>query len=115
MGGRQVRTAPAYGHIYDHFACEFEFKNGARFLSTCRHHDNTRATYLNGLSALKDDPIQRMETGIPSLRTAARPGATKALSQIRMSSNMPTTSRQYGPDNRSMKPGALQNPPALPF
>jgi predicted dehydrogenase len=41
MGGRQVRTAPAYGHIYDHFACEFEFANGARFQSMCRHHDNT--------------------------------------------------------------------------
>jgi len=41
MGGRQVRTDPAYGHIYDHFACEFEFANGARFQSMCRHHDKT--------------------------------------------------------------------------
>src|SRR5256714_1050718 len=41
MGGRQVRTDPAYGHIYDHFAIEFEYPNGAKFQSMCRHHDNT--------------------------------------------------------------------------
>jgi myo-inositol 2-dehydrogenase / D-chiro-inositol 1-dehydrogenase len=36
MGGRQVRTDPAYGMIYDHFAVDFEFTNGARFTSFCR-------------------------------------------------------------------------------
>lgn len=29
-GGRQVRTAPEYGDVYDHFAAEFEYPNGAR-------------------------------------------------------------------------------------
>ena len=41
MGGRQVRTDPAYGHIYDHFSIEYEYPNGGRVLSQCRHHDNT--------------------------------------------------------------------------
>ena len=36
MGGRQVRTGPEYGNIYDHFAIEFEYPNGARVLSMCR-------------------------------------------------------------------------------
>ncbi len=36
MGGRQVRTEPKYGHIFDHFAVEYEYANGARVLSTCR-------------------------------------------------------------------------------
>jgi len=36
MGGRQVRTAPEYGNIFDHFAVEFEYENGARLLSMCR-------------------------------------------------------------------------------
>ncbi len=36
MGGRQVRTAPEYGNIYDHFAVEFEYPNGVRVLSMCR-------------------------------------------------------------------------------
>jgi len=36
MGGRQVRTAPEYGNIFDHFAVEFEYANGARVMSMCR-------------------------------------------------------------------------------
>ena len=40
MGGRQVRIDPAYGHIYDHFAVEYEYPNGARLMSMCRQIDN---------------------------------------------------------------------------
>ena len=36
MGGRQVRTAPKFGNIFDHFAIEYEYPNGVRVLSTCR-------------------------------------------------------------------------------
>jgi predicted dehydrogenase len=36
MGGREVRTAPEYGNIYDHFAVEFEYPNGVRVMSMCR-------------------------------------------------------------------------------
>jgi len=36
MGGRQVRTGPEYGNIFDHFAVELEYPNGARVLSMCR-------------------------------------------------------------------------------
>jgi myo-inositol 2-dehydrogenase / D-chiro-inositol 1-dehydrogenase len=35
MGGRQVRKSP--GQIWDHFAIEYEYPNGARVLSFCRH------------------------------------------------------------------------------
>ena len=28
MGGRQVRTGPEYGHIFDHFAIDYEYPNG---------------------------------------------------------------------------------------
>jgi len=41
MGGRQVRTDPAYGHVYDHFAIEFEYESGVRMLSMCRQQDGT--------------------------------------------------------------------------
>jgi len=30
MGGRQVRTDPQYGNVYDHFAVEYEYPNGVR-------------------------------------------------------------------------------------
>ena len=36
MGGRQARTAPEYGNIYDHFAVEFEYPDGVRVMSMCR-------------------------------------------------------------------------------
>ena len=41
MGGRQVRTAPEYGDVYDHFAIEYEYPNGVRVLAMCRQMDNT--------------------------------------------------------------------------
>jgi predicted dehydrogenase len=36
MGGRQARPNQTYGHIYDHFAVEYEYANGARMFSQCR-------------------------------------------------------------------------------
>ena len=36
MGGRQVRVAPEYGNIFDHFYVEFEYPNGVRVSSMCR-------------------------------------------------------------------------------
>src|SRR5438552_3825146 len=41
VGGRQWRTDPAYGHIYDHFAIDFEYANGVHVLSMCRQIDGT--------------------------------------------------------------------------
>ena len=39
MGGRQVRTSPDYGNIYDHFACQFEYADGRSVTSYCRQID----------------------------------------------------------------------------
>ena len=39
LGGRQARPGPAQGHIYDHFAVEYEYANGARMFSQCRQMD----------------------------------------------------------------------------
>ena len=36
MGGRQVRTGPEYGHIFDHFAIDYEYANGTPLASQCR-------------------------------------------------------------------------------
>jgi predicted dehydrogenase len=36
MGGRQVRTGPEYGNIFDHFTVEYEYPNSVRVLSMCR-------------------------------------------------------------------------------
>jgi predicted dehydrogenase len=37
MGGRQVRVGPDYGETFDHHAVEFEYEDGSRCYSYCRH------------------------------------------------------------------------------
>jgi predicted dehydrogenase len=39
MGGRQVRTSPDYGHIFDHFAVVYEYPDGVTGTSMCRQID----------------------------------------------------------------------------
>jgi predicted dehydrogenase len=39
MGGRQVRTDPVYGHIFDHFAIQFDYSGDVHVLSMCRQID----------------------------------------------------------------------------
>jgi predicted dehydrogenase len=36
LGGRQVRTGPEYGNIFDHHSVVYEYANGARLFSNCR-------------------------------------------------------------------------------
>jgi myo-inositol 2-dehydrogenase / D-chiro-inositol 1-dehydrogenase len=39
MGGRQVRTDPKFGHIFDHHAIQYQYENGAWCFSECRQID----------------------------------------------------------------------------
>ena len=41
MGGRQVRTAPEYGNVFDHFTVEYEYPGGVRVLSMCRQTEGS--------------------------------------------------------------------------
>jgi predicted dehydrogenase len=41
VGGRQVRTDPSYGHIFDHFAIEYTYSGGTRLFHMCRQMDQT--------------------------------------------------------------------------
>jgi predicted dehydrogenase len=36
LGGRQVRTGPEYGNIFDHHSVVYEYKNGTKLFSNCR-------------------------------------------------------------------------------
>ena len=36
LGGRQVRTSPEFGHIFDHHAVVYEYANGVKLFSYCR-------------------------------------------------------------------------------
>ena len=41
LGGRQVRTGPEYGHIFDHMSVVYEFENGVKCFSNCRQMRGT--------------------------------------------------------------------------
>lgn len=41
LGGRQMRTEPRFGHIYDHFAADFSYPDGVKVLSMCRQIDGS--------------------------------------------------------------------------
>ncbi|MEY3051781.1 MAG: hypothetical protein RLY31_1566 [Bacteroidota bacterium] len=41
MGGRQVRVGPDFGEIYDHHFVEYEYADGSRMFSQCRHQPGT--------------------------------------------------------------------------
>jgi predicted dehydrogenase len=36
LGGRQVRTDPKFGHIFDHFSVVYEYANGVKLFASCR-------------------------------------------------------------------------------
>ncbi len=39
MGGRQARTSPDFGHVFDHFAVQYEYPDGRTVASYCRQID----------------------------------------------------------------------------
>jgi predicted dehydrogenase len=44
LGGRQVRTGDRHGHIFDHFAVEYEYPNGVTVFSQCRQINGCQNT-----------------------------------------------------------------------
>ncbi len=42
LGGRQQRTGPEYGNIYDHHSVVYEYEDGARLISNCRQMNGCR-------------------------------------------------------------------------
>jgi len=40
LGGRQVRTGPEFGNIFDHFAVDYEYPDGVHVMSQCRQIAN---------------------------------------------------------------------------
>lgn len=42
LGGRQVRTGPEYGHIFDHHAVVYEYANGTKVFAYTRQQDGCK-------------------------------------------------------------------------
>jgi predicted dehydrogenase len=53
MGGRQVRTSPDYGHIFDHFAIDYEYANGTPLASQCRQIQGCASNVTEALAGTR--------------------------------------------------------------
>ena len=56
-GGRQVRTSPDFGNIFDHHAVTFEYANGVKLFSRCRQQagcHNDVSDYVIGTKGVAD-------------------------------------------------------------
>jgi len=53
VGGRQVRTGPEYGNIYDHFSIDYEYENGVHMMSMCRQMPNCVDSVSEALTGTK--------------------------------------------------------------
>jgi predicted dehydrogenase len=57
LGGRQVRTGPEYGHIFDHHSVVYEYANGARLYSQCRQQTDCKGDICNYVFGTKGNGI----------------------------------------------------------
>jgi myo-inositol 2-dehydrogenase / D-chiro-inositol 1-dehydrogenase len=53
MGGRQVRTGPEFGHIFDHFAIDYEYPSGLHLMSMSRQIQGCENKVAEGLVGSK--------------------------------------------------------------
>ena len=66
-GGRQVRTGPDYGNIFDHHAVIYEYANGTKLFGVCRQqagcYNNTGAIALGTKGTAEISPIRQTISG----------------------------------------------------
>jgi myo-inositol 2-dehydrogenase / D-chiro-inositol 1-dehydrogenase len=48
IGGRTVRVGKEFGEIFDHHTVEYEYADGSRMFSQCRHQEGTRDSVTEG-------------------------------------------------------------------
>lgn len=66
MGGRQVRTGPEHGEIFDHHFVEFKYPGGAIISSQCRHQPGTMSKVGEGFQATKG-VVETNDAGVAKL------------------------------------------------
>ena len=81
MGGRAARTDPMFGNIYDHFAVEYQYPNGARVLSFCRQTEGAAENVSERVVGTKGDDLHRQHRRIHQGRQAVqdRPGVAEPV------------------------------------
>lgn len=76
QGGRQVRVGKQWGEIYDHHYVEFEYADGSRMFSQCRHIEgcwSSVSEHVQGTKGLADISGGFIKTGNESWRYKGKP------------------------------------------
>jgi predicted dehydrogenase len=74
VGGRQVRTDPKFGNIYDHFCVDYEYPDGVHVMSMCRQMKdcaNHVGVYFHGTEGVAS-PYRGTITGANPWRFKAK-------------------------------------------
>lgn len=71
-GGRQKRTDPKFGNVYDHFATVYEYPNGAKAYFRCRQQSNTSPSYSVELVGANGKCVVDCRTGLHEI-TGSKP------------------------------------------
>jgi len=66
-GGRQKRTDPKFGNIYDHFALVYEYPNGSKSYFSSRQQSNTAPSYMVELVGDQGKCLVDCRTGVHSI------------------------------------------------
>jgi predicted dehydrogenase len=76
VGGRQVRTGPEFGHIYDHFHVVYEWADGVKCFAMCRQQDDTKKEVNDHVFGTKGrvDVMKHAITGPNKWRYRPQPG-----------------------------------------
>ena len=98
MGGREVRTDPMYGNIYDHHSVTYEYDNGARLFSNCRQQSGCKNEMASYALGSKGRRARSPRADLKSLRT--RPGDSTRRSRTCTRSSMTNCSPVFGTANR---------------
>ena len=64
LGGRQVRTHPNYGHIFDHFAIEYEYPGHVHLTSMCRQIDGCASRVEEALVGTEGRSVTRSDHAV---------------------------------------------------
>jgi myo-inositol 2-dehydrogenase/D-chiro-inositol 1-dehydrogenase len=103
MGGREVRTAPQYGQIFDHHFVEFSYDNGVKMFSQCRHIPgcfNSVTEHIHGTKGVANLSDRRAEiTGPNAWRSGDSPNPYQVEHQdlyASIRSGQPYNEAEYG-------------------
>ena len=91
LGGRQSRRGKRHGHIFDHFAVEYEYPNGVTMFSQCRQIKAAKTSSANSSAA----PKAQATAPISSHRTTGENGAYPEQSRRTPTTGTPKPHRQH--------------------